>query len=354
MDDIIKMLDHEDEDQRYYAVQEVVDSNIDDKAIHLINRLIVEESEFIRDSIVSSLKSVDCSTAYNLIFEMFTSDDAFIRNCAVSIFGYGNEGSVSFLESKVNHSDREVRKLVLDSLFNIGSKEAIAAIRKAFDDPAPNVKITAVEYLGRLNDAESVSHMIELFNKDKEPMLRSSILDSLCTVGSSEQIKLLLDGIDINEEEYKVYIPQIILLTSTVGAIEDVTAIINSLPDTSLYAEDIVAAVDKISTRVEGVCSSGIFVNKIVEIIKDQSLHTDVRVQAGECILSRDSSFFDNGFLYELGRTLVEDKDDMIYTGVSFLSKSKDKKAGELIQSIMESTEDEDLRGICADIINDE
>ncbi|MCP4350926.1 MAG: HEAT repeat domain-containing protein [Desulfobacterales bacterium] len=50
------------------------------------------------------------------------------------------------------------------------------------DDPSMNVQITAVEYLGRLEDRQSVDNLLNLFRDETEPMLRIAILEAISLI----------------------------------------------------------------------------------------------------------------------------------------------------------------------------
>ena len=178
-----------DEGERLYAVEDIAEGGMPESVPSLAVALKAETSQVVRDALLFALKRLDCSNAYPLIFDLFRSEDAYLRNAAVSIFGAGGDDAVAYLTSRLDEADREVRKLILDALMETGLPDAVFAIRAELHDAAPNVRITAVEYLGRLQDAESVEEMLALFRTDPEPMLRASIMEALSSIGNVSAIK---------------------------------------------------------------------------------------------------------------------------------------------------------------------
>jgi HEAT repeat protein len=151
MENLIKALNSEDEVERIYAAQDIAESEKPELAEFLLKRLSLEESQAVKDAIIFALGNLSCSRIYPMIFRLFRSPDAYLRNAAIGIFGSEGKNAVSFLASHLNHSDREVRKLILDALFATGVPDAARAIRKCLYDSSLNVRITAAEYLGRMD-----------------------------------------------------------------------------------------------------------------------------------------------------------------------------------------------------------
>jgi HEAT repeat protein len=192
LDALTKGLTSADEGERLYAVEDITEANLPQSVPYLAAVLKTEDSQVVRDALLFALKKLDCSHAYPLIFNLFRSEDAYLRNAAVSIFGAGGADAVAFLASRLDEADREMRKLVLDALMGTGLPDARPAIRAGLHDTAPNVRITAVEYLGRLRDAESVGEMLALFRTGPEPMLGVSIIEALLSIGDISAVKAVI------------------------------------------------------------------------------------------------------------------------------------------------------------------
>ena len=87
-----------------------------------------ETSRLVRELIVEAFKVLEINDLFGEIAKYFESSDAYIRNCAIEIFGSKGEDAVAFLTSIMDHSNKEVRKLVLDCLVATSSKYSIPAL----------------------------------------------------------------------------------------------------------------------------------------------------------------------------------------------------------------------------------
>lgn len=249
MDELAKALNDSDETERIYAAQDIAETNNPDMSIYLIDRLQIENSQAVRDAIVFSLNNLSCSGNYEKIFHLFSSPDPYLRNSTIDIFGSEGNEAIFFLESHMDHADGEVRKLILDALFATGVPDALPAIRKGLHDPSVNVKITAVEYLGRLEDRESIEIMLEIFSNDTEAMLRTAILEMLCQIecrktDAEDFVSILAPYGDFSLMD-PIYLPHMIRLSSKIGDADTLCTLVNTIADINIYAEDIVYAIEQ-------------------------------------------------------------------------------------------------------------
>ena len=252
LDRLDSVLSQGDESERIYAVYDMADAKEPDSAFRLARHLLVENSQAVREAIVSSLTNSDCSMAHDILFGMFLLPDAYLRNAAVTIFGSKSEDAVSYLSAKLDHADKEVRKLILDAMVEIGSPDSVSAIRASLHDDSQNVKITAVEYLGRLGDKGSVDDIMELYGRDEEPMLRVAIMETLLLMEDGRTIKRIVRQ-HLSEgaggDTADLYLPQLLRMTARAGDIEDLEAIIHSIEDLKAYMGDVINALKEAKRR---------------------------------------------------------------------------------------------------------
>ena len=353
MGDLIKSLASDDEAERLYAVQDMTRmQDVSGVAKQLLERLQKETSQVVCNAIVFALKSIDCSDVHELLFQMFFSPDAFLRNVAVAVFGQGGENALAFLASHLDYTDREVRKLILDALFLIGSKDAVLAIRAGLHDPSANVKITAVEYLGRLMDVESTEEMLEYLKNDSEPMLRTSILDALTNIGKKETagnvLSILAADGDIRNVD-PIYIPKVIELISRTGDRQDIKKMFEAVNMFPEYGEEIVRAAGEAERRLSGTLAEEGITAKVIAIAADKEARIEVRYAAVELLARHDFNAMQTDILYALGVALLEEK-DMIYPGVKLLALCKSDLSATLIKNLMKETKDEELRFFCEEL----
>jgi hypothetical protein len=304
-----------DEGERLYAVEDLAEGGVPESVPYLAASLKAEDSQVVRDALFFALKRLDCSNAYSLIFDLFRSKDAYLRNAAVSIFGAGRDDAVAYLASRLDEADREVRKLVLDALMETGLPDAHLAIRAGLRDTAPNVRITAVEYLGRLRDAGSVGEMLALFRTDPEPMLRTSVIEALSCIGDINAIKavvsLLMPEEGVNDLNV-IYLPQLMRLIGVAGSEEDAVRVLGAVPDVEVYAEDIIGMLGEAKRRLGRVNPGQKVQDALHKIVVAPSL-----------------------------------RDDLQYGALALLAHSGTESARKTIEEIMNNAGDEDLRSFC-------
>ncbi|MBF0378867.1 MAG: HEAT repeat domain-containing protein [Desulfamplus sp.] len=399
MTNLTKALNSPEESERLYAIQDIIalkDSHnktdvyahADAYAETLVRHLESDTSQAVRNSIVYALKLMPCTKALSLLFELFQNPDAYLRNAAVTIFGTKGVDGVAFLTSQLDHADREVRKLVIDSLFQIGSKEdefqagakeAILAIRAGLNDPSINVRITAVEYLGQLNDTQSVEDILGMLKSENDPMLITAALETILQIGDEtniqDTIKFLSNsasepdrinsGSSANEtgsvsnrmnrpvdilKVHPVFLPEFIQLIAKCGSVDNLIGIIEFLHSKTTYTKDIVAAVEKIKNRYNSIVFEPKINDFLVNTIKNKDIDENSRYAASELLLAEDESITNSlsseNIYLEIGQTLIKEQ-SMIVTALRFLAKSDTKEGKKIIDDIKAATKDMNLLAIC-------
>ncbi|MFH0730011.1 MAG: HEAT repeat domain-containing protein [Pseudomonadota bacterium] len=352
MNPLLEALSSADEAERIYAVQDIGDTVDPGMVPALIRQLRVEPSRVVKDAIVFQLKQMDCSKDYPLLFTLFISPDAYFRNAAVDIFGAGGDNAVGFLTAHLDHSNREVRKLILDALFCVGTLEAILAIRAGLHDTAVNIKITAVEYLGRLEDRESVPEMIELLKDDSEPMLITTVLESLPILASESEIEktlqTILPGGDLSRAE-PLYIPEILRLTAKAADPDTIRRMIEDIADLKSYAQDILVMLGEAKARFNDFLNHEVIRGKLVELISDTEVNELARHAGCELLLEKD--VLNSDPLMSIGQSLLSE-DAMMFNAVRFLAASGNGTAIETLRKIRVNTKDNLLQEMIDELIS--
>lgn len=268
MQKLIDALNSSDESERIYAAQDMAETHNPDFADYLIGRLAIEPSQGVKDAIVFALRTLPCSGIFDRLFDLLRSPDAYLRNAVIDIFGDQGKNAVSFLAPQLNHQDGEVRKLILDALFATGDPESLHAIRLCLKDNSVNVRITAIEYLGRLEDKQSADKLIELFRENDEPMLRIAVLESLTLIGDPTNIREIFSILAPNNDFQHTdlfYLPQMLRLSVGLNDAALFAEITEKIANINLYAEDILDAIESASKQNQD------FLNhpKISEIIRN-------------------------------------------------------------------------------------
>lgn len=244
MDNLLDLLNSSNESDRVQAINLMIRSNNVDYAKPILDRLDNEISLYVKENIFFALKKLKSKNVYEKMFELFHHEDPMIRNSAVATMReYVDDYFVDFLFNRMDNSNEEVRKLILDVLVSIPSPKVVSVFYYALKDSSINVVITAVEYLGKVVDKNCSEKLIELYRDTSDFMLKTSILESMIAIGSTDHIKKLIPYIDT----YPLFISYLIRLNGIVDNLAEVLGILEKKTTIERYIEETLFAFEKMS-----------------------------------------------------------------------------------------------------------
>jgi len=189
IDELIQDLHSEDEKTRAFAAEDIVFDKVPGGIEILIDRLELEESRFVREVIVNCLKALKGREIVEKIIPLLSSEDAFIRNAGIEILSMQGVIATEFMRKLLGDTDKDIRKFALDILFQLKSPNTTALIAEALNDLDINNLITAVEYLGHMEDTSYTPKVNELFMRSDNILLRCTCLEALAFIGDEESIR---------------------------------------------------------------------------------------------------------------------------------------------------------------------
>jgi HEAT repeat protein len=187
---LLAELEAEDEKTRAFAAEDIAYDGLVDGITALNERLLIEESRFVKEVIVQSLKIMG-EQVIPEVLPLLHSDDVFVRNAAIDILSAHGDNTLEAIEKIMNDKDKDVRKFALDVLIQLGSTGAAGPIARALNDSDINNQITAVEYLGRLEYKEETGIINHLLLATDNLLLRCTCLEALACVGDEETMELV-------------------------------------------------------------------------------------------------------------------------------------------------------------------
>ena len=336
-DKLLVALKSDVREDRLYAVEDIISLNKSELVPSLLEHLAQEEDRMVRELIVEGLKVLDISGHYEHIAGFFESSDAFLRNCTIEIFGSEGEDAVAFLTSVMDHENKEVRKLVLDSLVATNSKYSIPALKAALKDPAPNVKITAIEYLGQLEDKDSLGEVLELLKNTDEPMLRISCIETLIVLGTEDTVDEVIDALG-GENMDSFFKPTVFRLIAEHGCsrhVEFVRKFLNSR--NQLFVFETAHALVRIFSKYGCSGLDDKDLNYIAQLIKNTDLEAETRITLMNAI-----SFCDYGDKEALFTGVSHDEDiNLVMNAIELLSRVNKDRALKLLDSRLKGADTE-------------
>lgn len=353
-EELIRFLNSDDEEERLYVLQDMTDTP--EMIPHLMERLRIEHSQIVKESIVSLLKTMDYSDHYDLLFQLFYSHDSFIRNAGITIFGSDGEQALNYLSAKLQHTDRVVKKIVLDGVALINSPYSRKVLRSCLFDESPNVRAAVIEHLTTLEDVESIEEMMKLLELEREPMVVLSLLDSLIRIGSNEEMRKALSILKPEKKSYDELIPyfsQVLQLVAMSGSKEDLLSMIEAkgIEDISIYSESLISSLGAAKRRYGSSLIDCTIRAKLVMIIEDSSVRPEIRFMATEYLLDSPLDREGSRLFYNLGHRLINERGTMLYSGIKLISKSGAPGARREIEAIESTTHDEAVSELCREIL---
>ncbi|PLX67060.1 MAG: hypothetical protein C0603_10380 [Denitrovibrio sp.] len=342
--ELLNSLKNPDEAERIYAVEDVIALKAEELYPSLISHLYNEESRLVRELIVEGLKVLEIYDHFGKIAKYFESTDAYIRNCAIEIFGSKGEEAVAFLTSIMDHENKEVRKLILDSLVATSSKYSIPALRAALKDKAPNVMLTAVEYLGKIYDEESLQDVMDIFEKTNEPMVRSACLETLCIMGDVASVDRILAILGMGNMD-SFYKPSVIRLVGEKGGARHLEFLLSFLNNkNTMYFREISNGLLKIVSREKISQLDEVHTKFMLNNLKNLNGYAEERLTFLYIISKLDISSKDS--LYE--ELASDENEDIALTALEHLAENNRDRAIKLIEKKIKMADDDHQANLTA------
>ncbi len=160
----------------------------------LLGWLESERNQMVRERLLEVLSDVFSERPEKEVLRrMLSSKDAFVRNGAVEIGKRLGAKALGVLEELLEDENEDVRKLALDIAAFVRDKRVVELMRRALQDPDPNVRMTAAEYLGERGDEKAASLIEERLFSEDEPLLVATFLETLTQIGTSPNSRRVIE-----------------------------------------------------------------------------------------------------------------------------------------------------------------
>ncbi|TDT72509.1 hypothetical protein EV215_0319 [Hypnocyclicus thermotrophus] len=151
-----------------------------------------EKELIIREKIVFSLKKYNTIEIVQQILKFYDSNDVYLRNIAIDIVTSYYELPLQNLLKMLNSENKHIRKLALDTLFNTRNPMMASFIMESLiNETDINNKITAVEYLGKLNAKRYADDIVNLLDKEDNEFFTVTVIEALNYIGNDYCYKKL-------------------------------------------------------------------------------------------------------------------------------------------------------------------
>ena len=339
-------------EEKLNYVYKIGDEGLVNEAEGLIDMLQEERETIVKEAIADVLKKVRSKRFIEKIGKLFYSDDLYLRNVATEILAAYEEDAIPYLSKILDKEENEhVRKLALDTLYMIQEPYVIDVIAKALNDPAKNNLTSAIEYIGNLGGTKYASKIADILKGTDDPFLIVTCLSALSEIGNEETAKVVKEKfpnpLELDDFIFPAYVRAIIKQT-TIDNLYFVLELVKEKGE--IFYKEIIDMVEGIVSVKEDMSSEDRkkIYNALVELLEYQipsmnkyeilNLMGDLGYkEAGEYIyklLDSEDPFIKMGAIEALGKLSI-----------------KDKKVIDKLRDILEHEENEDVKAVAEEIL---
>jgi len=182
--EISRRLHHPEEEIRRRAIEEL-DRTPGNENLALLSEALGDASWRVRKTATDVIVHYPERRAAvaTLVNALYDSDNVGRRTSAIESLVRIGESALEDLINSFSTYDVDVRKFLIDIIGEIASKRAIPFLLRAINDQDENVRIAAVESLGKVGGQEAHEKLIDLVHSGQDMTLRFSALHILGRLG---------------------------------------------------------------------------------------------------------------------------------------------------------------------------
>jgi HEAT repeat protein len=187
---ICSLLTDLDPDVRRRAAEDLSGYN-DRNVLAALSTALEDENKGVEDAVSRSLLNIRGVAAARAIVHHIGDENISSRNLAAKLLVRLREDSVHALVPYLRDADKDIRKLAVDILGEIKSKEPIYYLLPLLRDTDPNVLVSTIEAIGNLGSREAIKPIFNTF--ELYPFARIVAIEALGKIGS-DSVRDYLEG----------------------------------------------------------------------------------------------------------------------------------------------------------------
>ncbi|RPI07151.1 MAG: HEAT repeat domain-containing protein [Ignavibacteriae bacterium] len=177
------LLTDPDPDVRRRAAEDLAAWN-DRNVLAVLSIALQDENKGVADAVSRSFLALGGAPAARAIVYHIEDEDIASRNLAAKLLVKLGESSVHALVPYLRSSDKDVRKLAVDILGEIKSREPIYYLLPLLNDADANVIVSALEALGNIGSESVIRHIIATF--ELYPFAHIVAIEALGKIGGAQ------------------------------------------------------------------------------------------------------------------------------------------------------------------------
>lgn len=331
--------------ERDNAVQDMASLG-DFRAIKVLAESLADETDIqVIEAMLEALR-VLLEYAPRVLIPLLSNDNPSIRNGVIRVLHDSGDSVIKILDELARNDDKDIRKFAIDALKTKKSPSALAVIRSRLDDGDDNVKMTAVEYLGNLEDRESAPKIHSILTKTDKRMTQFVCLEALLKLDDETTAKATLNYLLSFENVPILLQSSFFKLLAIAGTPDHFVGLDNALAENSAtVGNDFVKAVIAISKRH----SFKEIPKKIFQSIENakDSLDLYVRNEFDSMFTNRG----DTGRKEHVWSNIESEDPSLIVSGLQILAATGDQKDIDRLQDLADKTDDDDFLDMISETI---
>ncbi|MCC6566152.1 MAG: HEAT repeat domain-containing protein [Chloroflexi bacterium] len=198
--------------------------NNDRKSVPDLVKLLADPEDDVQAAAVESLGAIGDPSAFDYVLPLLrrSTSPAVLQNACRALGAFGDTRAVEYLIDMLNNEHVSVVQQAALALAQLRATQAAPALRKKLSTPEHGATSTVIEVLGRLNDGESVSHLVRLLSTETANKIQDCIVDALRRIASPDAVPALCDKLASTEERSPDFRAKV---AEALGAIGDTRAI---------------------------------------------------------------------------------------------------------------------------------
>lgn len=198
--------------------------NMDPASVPDLIKLLADPEEDVQAAAVEALAAIGDPSAFKYVLALLrrSTSPAILQNACKALGAFEDAGAVPYLIEMLNNEHTSVVQQAALALARLKAVQAAPALRKKLSQPDHGAISTIIEVLGRLNDRESVSHLLRLFSTESATKIQDCIVEALRRIGSPEAVPMLCEKLVSKEERSPDFRARV---AAALGAIGDPRAV---------------------------------------------------------------------------------------------------------------------------------
>ena len=191
MTSLLSQLSSPHEPERLAALRVLVRNPEADSAGELV-RLFSDPMPRVRELAVDALSALG-ATALPVVVPFLESPDPAIRALALQVAQASGEKGFLYLLPLLSSPDKDLRRFGLEAIATLPLAVAEDYLLAGTYDTDPNVRIAAVEGLGKRKSARAIPRLVAMLDDDSVYMLHLAVIHVLASLGATEALARIIE-----------------------------------------------------------------------------------------------------------------------------------------------------------------